>query len=307
VRALIIIDVQNDFCEGGSLAVSGGAAVASRISDLLTTADYDHVVATQDYHVDPGSHFSSHPDFAATWPVHCVADSAGAEFHPNLDISNVEAVFRKGAYEAAYSGFEGSTGNGATLADWLRERDVDSVDIVGIATDYCVRATALDAAGVGFGTRVLLDLTAGVAPDSSSRAIAEMRDVGVDVVLSPRLVCLVAHQVIQASPTVIGTSPKKAAASDSYHNEPGRAVMTSNHASSLASRTPSGHPAHSGSGPWCRGGHHQGDSGSVVRYGGCYGDFGISWGLGRSADASVDRQDGGAGGGATRMRRGGDR
>jgi nicotinamidase/pyrazinamidase len=232
VRALIIIDVQNDFCEGGSLAVSGGAAVASGISDLLTTtADYDHVVATQDYHVDPGSHFSSHPDFAATWPPHCVADSAGAEFHPNLDISNVEAVFRKGAYEAAYSGFEGTAGSGATLADWLRERDVESVDIVGIATDYCVRATALDAAGAGFGTRVLLDLTAGVAPDSSSRAIAEMRDVGVDVV-SPRLVCLVAHQVIQASPAVIGTSPKKAAASDSYQDEPGRAVMTSNHASS---------------------------------------------------------------------------
>jgi nicotinamidase/pyrazinamidase len=229
VRALIIIDVQNDFCEGGSLAVSGGAAVASRISDLLTTADYGHVVATQDYHVDPGSHFSSHPDFAATWPVHCVADSAGAEFHPNLDISNVEAVFRKGAYEAAYSGFEGATGNGATLADWLRERDVDSVDIAGIATDYCVRATALDAAGAGFETRVLLDLTAGVAPDSSSRAIAEMRDAGVDVVPAR---CLVARQVIQASPAVIGTSPKKAAASDSYQDEPGSAVMTSNHASS---------------------------------------------------------------------------
>jgi nicotinamidase/pyrazinamidase len=181
VRALIIIDVQNDFCEGGSLAVSGGAAVASGISDLLATADYDHVVATLDYHIDPGSHFSSHPDFVATWPVHCVADSAGAEFHPNLETSNIEAVFRKGAYEAAYSGFEGATPDGVALADWLHDRDVESVDIVGIATDYCVRATALDAAGVGFETRVLLGLTAGVAADSSERAVAEMRAVGVDV------------------------------------------------------------------------------------------------------------------------------
>lgn len=182
MRALIIIDVQNDFCEGGSLAVAGGASVAGRISALLATTEYDHVVATQDFHIDPGSHFSSHPDYVATWPVHCVAGSAGAQFHPNLDVSGVEAVFRKGAHEAAYSGFEGATGDGVALADWLRDRDVDSVDIVGIATDYCVRATALDAADVGFETRVLLDLTAGVAADTSERAVTEMRAAGVNVV-----------------------------------------------------------------------------------------------------------------------------
>jgi nicotinamidase/pyrazinamidase len=106
---------------------------------------------------------------------------AGAEFHPNLDTRNVEAVFRKGAYEAAYSGFQGASGNGVALADWLRDRDVDTVDLVGIATDYCVRATALDAAAEGLTTRVLLDLTAGVAPDSSSVAVAEMRAAGVEI------------------------------------------------------------------------------------------------------------------------------
>ncbi len=181
VRALIIIDVQNDFCEGGSLAVSGGASAASGISLLAATASYDHVIATQDYHIDPGSHFSSHPDFAATWPPHCVAGMAGAEFHPNLDTSNIEAVFRKGAYEAAYSGFQGASGNGVALADWLHDRGVDEVDLVGIATDYCVRATALDAAAEGLTTRVLLDLTAGVAPASTTQALTEMRAAGVQI------------------------------------------------------------------------------------------------------------------------------
>jgi nicotinamidase/pyrazinamidase len=185
VRALIIVDVQNDFCEGGSLAVSGGASVAGRISDLVASAGFDYVVATQDYHIDPGSHFSSHPDYAATWPPHCVAGSAGAEFHPNLDTAAIEAVFRKGAHEAAYSGFEGTTADGAGLADWLREHDVDSVDIVGIATDYCVRATALDSVDLGFETQVLLGLTAGVAPDSSERAVSEMRGAGVGVLPDP--------------------------------------------------------------------------------------------------------------------------
>jgi nicotinamidase/pyrazinamidase len=185
VRALIIVDVQNDFCEGGSLAVSGGASVAGRISDLLATAGFEYVVATQDYHIDPGSHFSSHPDYAATWPPHCVADTAGAEFHPNLDTEAIEAVFRKGAHEAAYSGFEGTSGDGTGLAEWLRECGIDSVDIVGIATDYCVRATALDSVALGFETQVLLGLTAGVAADSSERAVSEMRAAGVRVLPDP--------------------------------------------------------------------------------------------------------------------------
>ena len=184
MRALIIVDVQNDFCEGGSLAVAGGAAVAAGITALLTSGEhgYDHVVATQDFHVDPGSHFSAHPDYAASWPAHCVAGTAGAQFHPDLDTAAIEAVFRKGAHAAAYSGFEGATSDGTALADWLRARDVDSVDVAGIATDYCVRATAADAAAGGLSTRVLLGLTAGVTPGTTAGAIDALRTAGVEVI-----------------------------------------------------------------------------------------------------------------------------
>ncbi len=182
MRALIVVDVQNDFCEGGSLAVTGGAAVARRISELLASdPGYAHVVATMDFHIDPGEHFSEKPDYAASWPRHCVVGTAGADFHPDFDPSGVEAVFKKGHYSAAYSGFEGTDESGTTLADWLRQRGVDEVDVVGIATDYCVRATAADAAEAGFSTRVLLDLTAGVAPDSTAKAVEDLRAVGVEV------------------------------------------------------------------------------------------------------------------------------
>jgi nicotinamidase/pyrazinamidase len=193
MRALLIVDVQNDFCEGGSLAVAGGTSVVGSINALLAGNSrgdgaiseqgvrYDHVVATQDHHIDPGGHFSEHPDYASSWPRHCVAGTPGADFHPDLHTAGIEAVFRKGAYRAAYSGFEGAA-DGVGLADWLRARGVDEVDIVGIATDYCVRATALDAARAGFNTRVLVDLTAGVAPDSTAAALAEMRGAGVELV-----------------------------------------------------------------------------------------------------------------------------
>jgi nicotinamidase/pyrazinamidase len=183
VRALIIVDVQNDFCEGGSLAVAGGTAVAQGITSVLAAGDhgYDHVVATQDFHVDPGSHFSAHPDYAASWPPHCVAGTPGQDFHPDLDTSAVDAIFRKGAHAAAYSGFEGATEGGTGLADWLRAHDVDSVDVVGIATDYCVRATAADAASAGFRTRVLLGLTTGVAPGTTAEAIEALRGSGIEV------------------------------------------------------------------------------------------------------------------------------
>jgi nicotinamidase/pyrazinamidase len=186
MRALIIVDVQNDFCEGGSLAVAGGAAVARAISRHVASGPgYGHVVATKDFHVDPGAHFSDHPDYAASWPPHCVAGTAGADFHPDLDTAPVEAVFRKGAHAAAYSGFEGADEAGTPLADWLRGRGVDEVDVVGIATDYCVHATAADAARAGFGTRVLLDLTAGVAPDSTAKAVEDLRALGVALAGSP--------------------------------------------------------------------------------------------------------------------------
>jgi nicotinamidase/pyrazinamidase len=186
MRALIIVDVQNDFCEGGSLAVAGGAAVARGVSERLAgDHEYAHVVATKDFHVDPGSHFSDHPDFADSWPPHCVAGTPGADFHPDLETSAVEAVFFKGAHAAAYSGFEGTDEAGTLLADWLHAHAVDEVDVVGIATDYCVHATAADAVRAGFATRVLLDLTAGVAPESTARAIEDLRSADVELTGAP--------------------------------------------------------------------------------------------------------------------------
>jgi nicotinamidase/pyrazinamidase len=187
VNALIIVDVQNDFCEGGSLPVAGGAGVASAISDYVVNGggDYAHIVATRDYHIDPGEHFSTDPDFARTWPPHCVAGTPGAEFHPDFDASPVEAVFSKGERAAAYSGFEGVTGEDVSLEEWLRDHDVDAVDVVGIATDHCVRATALDAAAAGFATRVLLGLTAGVARDTTDQALDQLRAGGVELAGTP--------------------------------------------------------------------------------------------------------------------------
>ena len=189
MRALIVVDVQNDFCEGGSLAVPGGAFVARSISERLATSgsEYAHVVATQDHHIDPGDHFSAHPDYVRSWPPHCVAGTPGAEFHPDLDTARVEAIFRTGAYAAGYSGFEGTDDTGTPLGDWLRERGVTELDVVGIATDHCVRATAADGARGGFATRVLLGLTAGVAPDTTARALTELRDAGVDLTGTPVL------------------------------------------------------------------------------------------------------------------------
>ena len=182
--AVIVVDVQNDFCEGGSLAVAGGARVATEVSALLASGDYDHAVATRDHHIDPRHHFDAHPDFVDTWPAHCVVGTSGVELHPNLDTSHVEAIFDKGEYAAAYSGFEGAS-NGTPLAEWLRAHDVDTVEVVGIATDHCVRATALDAARLGFATTVRLDLTAGVAADTVERALDEMRAAGVSLVGTP--------------------------------------------------------------------------------------------------------------------------
>lgn len=190
-RALIVVDVQNDFCEGGSLAVAGGADVAAAITELIgqSTPGYRHVVATRDCHIAPGSHFSDRPDFRTSWPAHCVAGTEGVGFHPNfapaVASGAIEAVFDKGAYAAAYSGFEGVNENGVGLADWLRDRGVTEVDVVGIATDHCVRATALDATREGFTTQVLLDLTAGVAEATTVQAQEELREAGVQLTGKP--------------------------------------------------------------------------------------------------------------------------
>ncbi|TXC96689.1 isochorismatase family protein [Streptomyces sp. ISID311] len=191
-RALIVVDVQNDFCEGGSLAVAGGADVAAAITDLVGQAAggcYRYVVATRDHHIDPGDHFSEHPDYEHSWPVHCVAGTEGSSFHPNftpaIASGAIDAVFDKGTYSGAYSGFEGRDENGTPLADWLRRHDVTEVDVVGLATDHCVRATALDAVRAGLRTHVLLDLTAGVAAHTTERALAELRAAGAELTGKP--------------------------------------------------------------------------------------------------------------------------
>jgi nicotinamidase/pyrazinamidase len=181
-RALIVVDVQNDFCEGGSLAVRGGEAVAAAITEHIRSGagGYAHVVATRDHHVDPGPHFAEDPDFLERWPRHCVMGTGGVELHPALDREPLEAVFDKGHFAAAYSGFEGAA-DGVRLADWLRQHGVDAVDVAGIATDHCVRATALDAVGEGFATRVLLPLTAGVTEGTTEAALEQLRAAGVEL------------------------------------------------------------------------------------------------------------------------------
>ena len=185
VRALVIVDVQNDFCEGGSLAVAGGGEVARAISQYLGTGGYDHVVASRDFHIDPGSHFSARPDYVNSWPRHCVVGSGGADFHPDLDTSHIGTVFSKGAHEAAYSAFDGRDEAGTLLAAWLRERGVDELDVVGIATDYCVRATAISAVQEGFRTRVLLGMTAGVDPVTTAESVEAIMAAGAQATGAP--------------------------------------------------------------------------------------------------------------------------
>ena len=189
-RALIVVDVQNDFCEGGSLPVSGGAQVAHDIAEILhhwsiqdpKAPDYAHVVATKDHHVDPGDHWSREPDYARSWPVHCKVGTDGEAFHPNLDPQPFSSVFLKGEYAAAYSGFEGRNHEGQWLTDWLRAHEITDLDVCGIATDYCVRATTLDAVQAGFGVRVLAGLCAGVAPATTESALREMAQAGAEIV-----------------------------------------------------------------------------------------------------------------------------
>jgi nicotinamidase/pyrazinamidase len=186
-RALIVADPQRDFCEGGSLGVAGGAAVVSRIDSLLKgDHGYAYLIATRDHHIDPGGHFAAEPDFVDSWPPHCVVGSPGAEFHDNLTFRDFSAIFYKGHYAPAYSAFEGVTADGERLSAWLRERKVNHVDVCGIATDYCVRATALDAVREGFETTVLLELTAAVTPEHIPEISAELTKAGVAIEESPQ-------------------------------------------------------------------------------------------------------------------------
>lgn len=204
-RALIIVDVQNDFCPGGSLATAQGSQAAERIAAALKAAaageshwGWDYVVATKDWHIDPGAHFSPTPDFRDSWPVHCVAGTPGADFHPALKpfAESFDAVFHKGEYAAAYSGFEGhlskegvspvvdpaDSASALALGDWLRSIGVTDVDVVGIATDYCVAATARDALAEGFRVRLIPALMAAVAEDTGTQALETLAKAGAEVV-----------------------------------------------------------------------------------------------------------------------------
>lgn len=187
-RALVIIDVQNDFTEGGALGVDGGAAVAAAITEHLRTHpdDYDVVIASRDWHDadnDNGGHFAldGEPDFVDTWPRHCMAGTEGAEYHPSIDTGLIDIHVRKGQGVPAYSIFEGTTDDGRGIVEALDALGVSNVDVVGIATDYCVRASALDALAAGRRVRVLTDLIAGVAADSSAAALKELAAAGAEV------------------------------------------------------------------------------------------------------------------------------
>ncbi len=188
--AILIIDVQNDFCEGGALACAGGAAVAKKITDYLKSdkSNYDYIIASRDWHT-PGDlndgHFPADgvaPDFLKTWPLHCLAGTHGAEYHPNLDTSLIDIHIKKGQSANGYSIFDGTNESGQSFAQLLSDLDIESVDVVGIATDYCVRASALDSLSHGLRVRVITFLTAGVSPQSTEAAIDEMVDAGVKVV-----------------------------------------------------------------------------------------------------------------------------
>ena len=181
--ALLIVDVQNDFCPGGALATTRGDEVATRIAELISGTDgqareYDYVVATQDWHIDPGAHFSETPDFVDSWPEHCVAGSEGAQIRRPVPTDQIDQFFKKGHYTAAYSGFEGVNDADQGLADWLREHDIARLDVCGIATDHCVRATVLDALKEGFEVRVLQDMCSPVDDARGADALQEMKNAG---------------------------------------------------------------------------------------------------------------------------------
>ncbi|MGV8978094.1 MAG: isochorismatase family protein [Cellulomonas sp.] len=185
-RALLVVDVQPTFCEGGALAVAGGNAVAAAIAAYVAAHrdHYDAVVTTQDWHIDPGAHFSAAPDYVDTWPPHGVAGTAEAELHPALAELHPDASVRKGAYAAAYSGFEGADQRGRTLESVLHDAGIEAVDVVGIAESHCVKATALDAHALGLTTRVLTDLTVPVTPGQGAAARTELTAAGVRLVRS---------------------------------------------------------------------------------------------------------------------------
>ncbi|NNN19745.1 MAG: isochorismatase family protein [Acidimicrobiaceae bacterium] len=182
-RALLIVDLQNDFCEGGSLPVNGGAEIARKVNQHIQQSArlYDLIVASKDNHVRPVGHFSRHPDFSSTWPVHCISGTAGSEFHPSLDSSLIDQVVYKGDYQAAYSAFEGATELGESLVNLLERREIEALAICGIATDYCVLHSAISSLEFGFPTTVFINLTAGVSVEGSMEALEELQSRGANL------------------------------------------------------------------------------------------------------------------------------
>ncbi|TAN35069.1 isochorismatase family protein [bacterium] len=182
--ALLAIDLQADFVQGGNLPVPNGLQVAAQIARHIRhfKTEYAFVVATRDYHEDPADHFSPQPDYHATWPPHCVIGTLGAAFVP--PIANlvreklIQTVVSKGRHAAAYSGFEGLDPRGHHLVDVLKEARIDHIDVCGIATDYCVRATALDARKNAFQVRVLVNLCAAVNEATGQQAMDELKAAG---------------------------------------------------------------------------------------------------------------------------------
>lgn len=198
-KALIIVDVQPTFCEGGELGVAGGSAVADRIAQYVNMHrnDYTYIATTQDWHIEPGSHFSEHPDFVDSWPKHGLAGTANAELMPQIAALELSHHFKKGQYASAYSGFEGIEDNtaniqtreefaamqqeGRTLARSLQDAGVDHVDVVGLAESHCVKETALDARKLGYAVTVFEDMTEPVSENQGIEARNEMTEAGIEL------------------------------------------------------------------------------------------------------------------------------
>ena len=185
-RALIIVDVQYDFCEGGALAVAGGNKCAAKIADFVSenSEEYDLIITTQDWHIDPGEHFAEEPDYVDTWPAHCVAETPGAELHDEIASLSIDVEIKKGQYDGSYSGFQGKDADGRPLVRVLRDAEIQEVDVVGLAESHCVKETAISAVNEGFRARVFTDLTEPVSEELGKAARAEMDEAGVELLES---------------------------------------------------------------------------------------------------------------------------